>query len=457
MKKINSMIAFVSAGLFLCAPGIVQASPKEKAAEPVPAVIHEPAPVAATVDVVQKLKDGNARFVEGRSVHANEDLARRQETLKGGQHPFVSVLTCSDSRVPPEEIFDAYGAGHLGIPVIVVMGHTKCGAVTAVMKGDKVGGNIAPLVARIVPSAKKVKDAKKGEISDDTIDMAMRENVWQTMADIISKSKEIQGLVSEGKLKVIGAVYDITTGKVEWLGEHPKQVQLLGAEGALAALKKGNARFVAGTLAHPHLDADRRQSVARGGQAPFASILSCADSRVPLENVFDAGVGDLFTVRVAGNVAGASELGTLEYGAGHLGTPLVVVMGHTKCGAVTAVVQGGHASGNIAPLVAKIVPAAKKVKAAKASAGEDELIDATIRENVWQAIADMFSKSEEIKELVINKKIKVVGALYDIGTGSVEWLGEHPKQKDLTAQHEAVAASDGVSKSVESSSAKSGH
>jgi carbonic anhydrase len=475
MKKIS--LLFLCSVLFLSVAGHVEAaSQKAKESDAVVASLQGTVSLSNSDGVFQKLKEGNARFVDGRSIHPNQDAARRALTLKDGQHPFVSVLTCADSRVPPEEIFDAgigdvfvvrvagnvagtdeigtleYGAGHLGIPVIVVMGHTKCGAVTAVMKGDKVGGNIAALVSKIVPAAKKVKDAKKGDMSDETIDLAIRENVWQAIGDLFSKSEEIQNMVIEGKLKVVGAIYDITTGKVEWLGEHPKQTQLLGAEGALAVLKEGNERSVAGTFSYPHSSSDRREEVAKRGQSPFVSILTCADSRVPPEEIFDAGFGDVFVVRVAGNVAGTDELGTLEYGVGHLGTPLVVVMGHTKCGAVTAVVKGDHVGGSSAPLVAKIAPAAKKAKAAKPTATQDEMVDAAIRENVWQAIADVFAKSEEMKEMAAKKKVKVVGALYDIGTGKVEWLGEHPKQKELLSAQEGSGLS-GVSEGAEGGSA----
>src|SRR5688572_3946938 len=111
-------------------------------------------------------------------------------------------------------------------------------------------------------------------------------------------------------------------------------------DASLMLLKEGNARYASGKSQHPHLDAERRSSTVSQGQEPFATILACSDSRDPVELIFDRGVGDLFVVRVAGNVAGISELASVEYGVGHLNTPLLIVMGHTKCGAVTAVVKG---------------------------------------------------------------------------------------------------------------------
>ena len=119
---------------------------------------------------------------------------------------------------------------------------------------------------------------------------------------------------------------------------------------ALARLKEGNARFVSDTPARPNL-AGKRLLTSQNGQSPYAIVLSCADSRAPVELVFDQGIGDLFVIRVAGNVAATDEIGTAEYGADHLNVPLMVVLGHTQCGAVTAVAQGAEVHGNIPALV----------------------------------------------------------------------------------------------------------
>ena len=113
-----------------------------------------------------------------------------------------------------------------------------------------------------------------------------------------------------------------------------------GPDQALQKLKSGNDRLVAGRRLFPNQGAPRLKDTAAQGQHPYVTILSCSDSRVPLEHMFDAGFGDLFVVRVAGNVADDDEIGTIEYGVGHLHTPLLLVLGHTKCGAVTAVAKG---------------------------------------------------------------------------------------------------------------------
>jgi carbonic anhydrase len=198
---------------------------------------------------------------------------------------------------------------------------------------------------------------------------------------------------------------------------------------ALKNLKDGNARYLAGKSQHPRQDARRRAETVSGGQHPFAIILSCADSREPVEILFDQGIGDLFVVRVAGNVADVDELGTMEYGADHLGAPLIVVLGHAKCGAVTAVVKGEHVSGNIPALVDNIIPAATKSKAKNLTG--DALIADAVKANVMQSIEDTFINSDVLRERVAGGKLKILGAVYDLEKGTVEWMGEHPDQGKL--------------------------
>src|SRR5689334_24966509 len=140
------------------------------------------------------------------------------------------------------------------------------------------------------------------------------------------------------------------------LSPKPQAEEKITPDSALAELKSGNEHHVAHRYQHPHESADRQRELVQG-QNPHAEILSCADSRVPPEIIFDQGLGDLFVVRVAGNVATDTELGSLEYGAEHLHIPLLVVLGHESCGAVTAAVQGGDAEGHIATLVNLLKPA----------------------------------------------------------------------------------------------------
>jgi carbonic anhydrase len=210
---------------------------------------------------------------------------------------------------------------------------------------------------------------------------------------------------------------------------------------ALRLLIEGNERYVGDAAGHPNAAAARRCETFTGGQHPIASILSCADSRVPPEILFDQGIGDLFVIRVAGNVSDTDEVASLEYGIEHLHTPLVVVMGHTKCGAVTAVVQEAHVSKNIEKLVDNIVPAVATARQMLPGAKGETLINASIDTNVMQSIQDLFARSEDARTLVAAGKVKVVGAVYDIHTGSIRWLGEHPRQAQLLkASADSLAA-----------------
>lgn len=203
------------------------------------------------------------------------------------------------------------------------------------------------------------------------------------------------------------------------------------ADQALQRLKDGNARYVSDTRTYPNQKQEARTLNATKGQHPWATVLSCADSRVPVEHIFDAGIGDLFIIRVAGNVADTDETGTIEYGAEHLKSPLVVVLGHTKCGAVTAVCKGDHVTPNIAKLVDNVVPAVEKAKKEKGTTVNDDVINQAIKNNVFQAIEDMVKNSETMTELASKGEVKIVGAIYNIETGAIEWLGEHPNMKQL--------------------------
>ncbi|MCA3006155.1 MAG: carbonic anhydrase [bacterium] len=215
------------------------------------------------------------------------------------------------------------------------------------------------------------------------------------------------------------------------------------ADEALTMLSEGNARWAAEKAEAPNTGTQRRQSVAQGGQTPFVTVLTCADSRIPVERVFDRGVGDLFVVRVAGNVAGDSELGTIEYGVGHLRTPLLVVMGHTRCGAVAMAATGAAVPGKVAGLVERIRPAVERARRANPEASPQQIADLTVQENVWQTVYDLLKHSPELRRQVAEGKLKIVGAVYDLAGGKVQFTGEHPWQAELLTALGAEAPSPG--------------
>lgn len=206
-------------------------------------------------------------------------------------------------------------------------------------------------------------------------------------------------------------------------------VSMSGKE-VLEAMKKGNERFISGERKYPHLDAKRVKELV-SGQNPIVTILSCSDSRVPPEHVFDVGLGDMFTIRVAGNVSDTDEIGTIEYGVHHLGTPLLIVMGHSSCGAVTAVATKADVGGSIPALVDNIAPAVEKVKHQHPDKAAKDLVPAAIKENVNQSIEDLLTNSADTRHLVESGKLLIVGAVYHLDDGKVEWLGKHPKEKEL--------------------------
>jgi carbonic anhydrase len=192
----------------------------------------------------------------------------------------------------------------------------------------------------------------------------------------------------------------------------------VSAGDALTMLMDGNARYVASKAEHPAQTADRREEVAKG-QHPFAVILACADSRVGPELIFDRGLGDLFVIRVAGNIADEGALGSIEYALEELGVPLVMVLGHERCGAVKATLDlaeaGGTAPGHIASLVDGIKPI---VDEAKAQGGD--ILDNAVRANVKHVTGELKENEPILAEFVHDEKVKIVGARYDLDSGVVE-------------------------------------
>jgi carbonic anhydrase len=217
----------------------------------------------------------------------------------------------------------------------------------------------------------------------------------------------------------------------------------LSADDSLRLLKEGNARYLEGKPRHPHQDRERRALTTGQGQHPLAAVLTCSDSRVPVEIIFDQGIGDIFVVRVAGNVAATDEIGSVEYAVDHLDTPLVVVLGHTRCDAVSAVVDDAKLPPNIAALVEPIKPAVAKAREANPEAAAGALLAAAIKANVWQAIEDLLQQSPIIRDKVREGKIQVLGALYDLDTGQVQWLGAHPEQDKLVGVKKGAAGKRG--------------
>lgn len=200
-------------------------------------------------------------------------------------------------------------------------------------------------------------------------------------------------------------------------------VSAQNADEAVKLLKEGNARFAAMKMQHPDLSAARREAVVVQGQKPFAAVLGCSDSRVPVELIFDRGIGDIFVIRVAGNVViGPAIIGSAEYAAKDLRVPVLIVMGHTGCGAGKAAISAAPMDGSMRDITGKMQISVDRVKSEHPELKGVVLENAVIKANVLQGERDLLSTSEELRKLTSEGKLKILTAVYDMETGVVEWL-----------------------------------
>jgi len=233
-----------------------------------------------------------------------------------------------------------------------------------------------------------------------------------------------RGALSLAGLGLVSAAL-AACGKGEEAAAVPERVDTkeIEAKDGKERLVAGNERYVGGTPAYPDQSLTRRKKLGQG-QKPFAAVLSCADSRVPPEIVFDQGLGDLFVVRSAGQVLDRAVLGSLQFGVGELEVPLLVVLGHTKCGAVKATVEAiekktAPSGTDIDALVAAITPSVEEAEEAGIEASE--LVGAAIEFNV-EAVVERLGQAKVLRAAEKKRKLKVLGAVYDVETGEVDFL-----------------------------------
>lgn len=202
---------------------------------------------------------------------------------------------------------------------------------------------------------------------------------------------------------------------------------------ALERLREGNRRFVSGELSSEALASPARRSQLVADQRPFAIVLGCSDSRVPAEIVFDQGLGDLFVIRVAGNVVAPSQIGSVEFAAEWFGTRLVVVLGHSRCGAVVATLeelrnQSRHPSRNLRSIVDRVRPAVEPLVEASAGEATEALVQRAVRANVRAAANQLRHGSQVLEQLVQNDGLLIVGADYSLDTGVVDFFDGVPAE-----------------------------
>lgn len=237
-------------------------------------------------------------------------------------------------------------------------------------------------------------------------------------------------------LSVLAVDFDPKSFK--WSDPQYKADRTAAGENPFIALKKlmgGNKRFLENKSIRPRQDAESLR-LLENSQAPFAIIAGCSDSRVPNEIIFDQGLGDLFIIRTAGQVSSAASYGSMEYAAAILKSKLLVVLGHTECGAVAAAVKRPkNVPGHIVTLINDIKPAALKCEGMKG-----DHVENTVRQNVIDQVANLRGLEPTLSELYSNGGLLIVGAIYDINTGKIEFLKETLKNLPKTFKTQVQAA-----------------
>ena len=202
---------------------------------------------------------------------------------------------------------------------------------------------------------------------------------------------------------------------------------------AISKLKEGNGRYTSGSLQHPGQTAERRTELANT-QHPFATIVSCSDSRVPPEIVFDQGLGDLFVIRVAGNIVAPSQVGSVEFAASRFGTRLVVVLGHSECGAILATLEelqspGSNKSRNLASIVDRVRPSVESLLDTDVAKNKSQLVKKAVRANIRASTDHLRHGSRVLEQLIQDEGLMVVGAEYSLETGVVDFFDGAPTRE----------------------------
>jgi len=201
---------------------------------------------------------------------------------------------------------------------------------------------------------------------------------------------------------------------------------MISAADALERLREGNRRFVSDEVNHESIAKRGHQAGMASGQYPFAIVLACSDSRVPIELIFDQGIGDLFVIRVAGNIVAPSQIGSIEFAAKQFGTRLVLVLGHSHCGAVIATLdelalKESHRSPNLRAIVDRVRPAVEPLLKEHKDLTDDEILNMAIRANVLTSVEQLQHGSLIIEGLIKKNELQIVGAEYSIEKGTVEY------------------------------------
>mmetsp|Transcript_71004 Transcript_71004/g.135433 ORF Transcript_71004/g.135433 Transcript_71004/m.135433 type:complete len:789 (+) Transcript_71004:68-2434(+) len=420
--------------------------------------------------MVDKIIEDPLKPVQRQAIIVSDarSFAAVDELFSSAEPGEIQAVRVSGCVIAPDDQFDGVlGSVEYALmqpeppPLLMVMGNSKNEAVEdavrlALAKPEGPWGD-SPIVRAILPSAQDAIQQDPQAKFEDMCDLAAKLNVWKSIETMLLTSTIIHSAVTSGKLEVQGAFLDTDTGYVHFMGLHPANRAFLTdrptfahtakdpivpPEQALSMLYAGNKRYVKGNGISSLYDWSKaNKKLTDSGQSPFAIVLGCADSRAPPEILFDARPGNIFVLRTAGNTLAAGQtsiLGSAEYAVDHLRSKLIVVMGHTKCGAVTAAVEAVKAKADYRKVpgsIGSVLEDLHREAAAVVNRMPDAAISAQVAHaaelNVFSTIEKIIKSSEIIADGVKNMEVQVVGALYDIETGEVHWLGQHPKLEKI--------------------------
>jgi len=404
-----------------------------------------------------RLKAGNQRFVKGKSLAKPLGEGVRR-TLASGEKPYAIIVTSSDSRVVPEHVFNTglgelfvirtagnvcdphtlasieYAAESLGTELCVVLGVEGCSAVRLAARNPDQHESqvVSELAERIGPAIRRAR--REGLTGQDMLAKAEAENAYNTTLECLRRSSSLRALRQAGHFRIVAARYRSTDGYVEWLPERhfadkthirPTQRQTLrglSPHVALRMLQAGHRRFLSPAKATGDISAERRKRMARSEEA-IAVVVTCSDSRVAPEHLFDAGLGELYVVRVAGNALNNQVLASIEHAVAKTGASVCVVLGHSNCGLVAAAIEHSHDS-KLSPsmrhLLQKIEPAVEIAR--QRAHNPEELQTQATQINVLRVLAELRSRSRFLNRLEQEGRFSLLPAVYEMGRGDIIWL-----------------------------------
>ncbi|MCB9889007.1 MAG: hypothetical protein H6836_05475 [Planctomycetes bacterium] len=432
---------------------------------------HAQATTTSAADrAIATLKAGNQRFAAG--TPRTHDLGEgTRRTLARAQQPLAIVVTCAESSVVPEHVFDT-GLGQIvvvrtsgaacdpatlasievaatqyGVPLCVVMGHTHCDAVRAAVRQGRTSHAQQKLLERLHPAVERAR--REGHSGADLLRHAEREGAYLTIEEAMRRSAVLGALAKTHKLTFRAALFDAGSGKVEWLKErqptttsasddpNPEVPHIRGLPPhvALSLLRAGHQRFL--SLARTQATNSRSRAAATREAQPLAVVLTCSDARVVPEMIFDAGLGELAVVRVAGNVASDEVVASVERAVLRSGASLCVVLGHDGCGVLQTAAQPGSSthSPSLRAVLARIAPAIERARRLAPGAG---FTTAAVEQNAVQAVADLRA-SPILKRLEQRGTLSLLAAVYQLESGDLSWPKVDPPQAAATTDHHAGA------------------